>query len=923
MDDRQLREEVSTLGRTLGDVIAALEGREALDLIEDIRAVSKARRGDDVSAEAALAARIESLDEPSIEVLIAAFSIFFDLANLAEDRHRVRVLRERERQRHPQPRAESLADAVQRLRDAGFDAKRMQRLLDSLDIELVFTAHPTEAKRRSIRETIRDLRGHLHELDQPDLLPAERERLHRHVRGDITALWQTDLLRERRPTVIEEVNRALFFATTLWDVVPMLYQDLHDALRRCYPQTTLQLPRFLRFGTWIGGDRDGHPGVTWETTARTMAILRETALQQHLVQCRAVRHSMSVSDSNARISPRLKHNLQEAIERWPDPAALVEPIAPAETCRRWLRIVQWRIERTLAALPFKPLPDGAYAGSRALLDDLQPLIDTLDATPGGDLIGIRLRTWLCQIEVFGFHLNRLDVRQESSWHHSVLDETLRAAGICEDYASLDETARQRVLSDSMPCDREIDESSLTPQARETLGLFRLLADTVRLNGVESLGGHVISMTRAPSDVLAVLWLNQWAAARAQLRSGLPMPIIPLFETIDDLRNAPATLDAMLAHPIYRRHLTSKHSELGTRNSKLPQQIVMIGYSDSTKDGGYITASWALYQAQAAMHEVAQRHTIKLTFFHGRGGSLGRGGGPAARSILSLPLHTVAGSLRMTEQGEVLAERYDDPHVAHRHLEQVTWATMLVTATPGQKVEQTWIEAIDTLSKHSLAAYRALIEQPGFLDYFDRATPIGEIEHLPIGSRPARRGGERILTKLRAIPWVFSWTQNRHMIPAWFGLGSAVDHFTSAQPAALDRLREMYRRWPFFEATINNAELALAKADMGIAHQYTQLMEDEQQREAIWSMIAAEFERSRKAVLAVAGSDEGGELLDGVPWLKRSIAVRNPSVDPLNFIQIDLFRRSRDERRTDAQRERLRRLIRLSIQAIAGGLRTTG
>lgn len=926
MDDRILLDEVASLERMLSRVIDRIEGPAARRLVEEFRTLAHRRRAGDQSAERELRERVVSLSLEQAELLITAFSIYFDLANLAEDRHRVRVLRERERARHPQPRSESIGDAVQRLRDDGLNAQAIQELLDRLDIELVFTAHPTEAKRRSVREKVRDLRDHLAGLDDAALAPRARQRLSDLAFGDLLALWQTDLLRQRRPTVLEEANRSLFFATTLWEVVPNIQEDLSDALRAAYPDARFNVPSFLRFGTWIGGDRDGHPGVTTRVTGECLRLLRQTALRYHAEQCRAVRRSLSLSDARTAAEKDIAQQLAGAFAQWPECAALVEPIDPGESIRRWLRIVQWRLEQTRASTPGQAARSGAYGDVAALRADLKPLERVLARTPGGELIGIRLRRWLWQIDAFGFHLNRLDVRQESSWYHGVLAEIFRAIGASDDYDSLDEAGRQRLLTGAVPFDVAVDESQFSEAARETLALFRMLAETVRTGGAEALGGHVISMTHQPSDVLGVLWLARHAAASAGLPDArLRMPIIPLFETIADLRNAATTLDRLLSDPTYRAHVDATG-----------RQIVMIGYSDSTKDGGYLTASWSLHRAQLELARAAAAHGARLVIFHGRGGALGRGGGPAARSIHSLPAGTVNGALRITEQGEVLAERYDDPNIAGRHLEQLSCAMLLVSAHTRPPPDPAWVELIDALSSEAKRKYRALVDRPGFIAYFEQATPIAEVEHLPIGSRPARRSGARSLTNLRAIPWVFSWTQSRNMLPAWYGLGTAIEHVCGARssgrgeapspaPGAadgmLERLRALYRDWPFFTAFIDNAELALAKADMRIAQLYSELVTEADVRDAAWSDIASEFERSRRAVLSITGSRE---LLERVPWLRRSIEVRNPLVDPLNFIQVELLRRLRAHASsTGDDLAQLRQLARLSIQAISGGLRTTG
>lgn len=919
-DQKRLRDEIRMLGDLLGDILRAQAGQPAFDLVEDVRALAKSRRAGHKDAEAALIKRIRSLNVSQLSNLIHALSVFFDLANLAEDRHRVRVLRQRKRNNdHADAQQESLAAVVAGFKKASLKKEQVEALIQRLHVELVFTAHPTEAKRRSIREKVRDLREHLHELDRRDLLPDEREQLLNRLRADVTGLWQTDFVRFRRPTVLEELDRSLFFAGNLWNVTPQLYRDLRDALHAQYPKQHFALPTLLRFGTWIGGDRDGNPFVTADVTRSALHTLRASALKRHIEQAKRTRRHLSMSKNKVRISKQLTDAIAYAENRWPQLQSIVGNLSELEPYRRWIKIIEWRLARAAEADLITALPAGAYENSGEFVNDLR-LIDTSLRDNGDALIAdVHLDDWICQAEVFGFHLMRLDVRQESTWYHQVLDELLRSAQIHDNYASLDEAGRQRALSDSMPCRSAFNKTKLSEQAREALALFRLLASVSAMSGADALGAHVISMTHAPSDVLAVLWLAQWAAAERGLKDNrLPMPIAPLFETIDDLKRAPQTLRAMLENHAYSAHVDALSGK----------QIVMIGYSDSTKDGGYLSACWNLYDAQIAMHQAVAERGRTIVFFHGRGGSLGRGGGPANRSIRSLPPHTLDGGMRITEQGEVLSERYDDPHVAHRHLEQVLSALLQrgvddVGGRGARAIEKhdALREIMSTLAARSREVYRELVDHPGFIRYFEGATPISQIEQLPIGSRPSRRQGERSLDKLRAIPWVFSWTQSRHMLPAWYGIGTAIEEYLqSGGDKRLQSLRSLYKKQLFFRATINNAALALAKADLGIARLHASMVEDVEAREAIWSRIEAEFERSRRTMLALL---DQRKLLGDVPWLKRSIEVRNPYVDPLNMIQLELFRRLRAMPDDDPRAEEIASLVRLTIQGIAGGLRTTG
>jgi len=739
-------------------------------------------------------------------------------------------------------------------------------------------------------------------MDNADALPLERERITEFIRGDIFALVQTDLTRTRRPTVLEEVKRAMFFVETLWSVVPNLMDDLARATTPAdEPYEPLRTAP-LRFGSWIGGDRDGHPGVTTAVTRMTLDMLRETAFRLHLQACRDVRRSLSLADQHIPEIASIHSAIERATARWPETAPLLDPIADHEQCRRWLRIIQWRIEQTATR---RGDDEAAYDSPEDLIADLDLIRRAMAPLPGGRLIGLRLQKWIDRILVFGLHLVRLDIRQESSWYHDVIAELMDVAGYAADYATMDEAARQRILTTTLENPHDFGEDAdLSDHARETVALYRLLAETIRDSGPESLGVQVISMARATSDVLAVLWLGAWAARDAGLEGNhLPLPIAPLFETVDDLHHAPSTLDTMLSHETYRAHVDATGG-----------QVIMLGYSDSAKDGGPLTSAWQIYRAQVALHDIAQSAGVPLTFFHGRGGSLGRGGGPAARSISALPPRTLHGRLRVTEQGEVLSERYDDPRIAARHLEQVTWATLLASAFPGEPPRDDWSKTLDALSTAARVAYRDLVDADGFIPVFERATPSAVIEDLPIGSRPSRRHGARSLDGLRAIPWVFSWTQSRFLLPGWYGLGSAVQRIIAEGATTMDDLREMYASFDFLRATIDNVELALAKADLDIAQEYLSDLDDA--GEALWTDIVEEFNRTRDAVLEITGQTD---LLSSVVWLRDSIAARNPAVDPLNFIQAELIRRS-DAAEPDPATRHLERIV---VQAIAGGLRTTG
>jgi phosphoenolpyruvate carboxylase len=931
--DEPLRRDVRMLGQELGAVLRDLAEPGVYGLVEEVRAVSLARREGVANAELRLRNRLADLSLDQARDLIRALTCFFDLANLAEDRHRARVLRQRERERYPAPRRESIGDALQQLADLGLSGADAGRLLSRLDVDLVFTAHPTEAKRRTVRATLSRLRDDLARLDRPDLLDRERDRLLHRIRTDLACLWETDSLRPTKPTVLDEVDRSLFVADTLWQVVPDLMASARRASHRVYPETAdhaaLARP-FLRFGSWIGGDRDGNPFVTADITRQTLARLRHAAVARHLDDCRDLLGTLTISSAYHAVSPELDAAIARARDAFPDLAAYLDTTHPAERYRHFLRVIRHRLRTTRDADPFAPLPPAAYPDGQALLDDLRLIADSLSRNDHADLAGQTVQAWIDRAAVFGLHFARLDVREDSAQLHAAIAAAMPALAPDADYAAADEPARQRLLTG--PIDptaaRGIDPAALDDRDRETLALFELIHHVATHAGTDALGIFIVSMTHHPSDVLAVHFLARLAAARltpdhqldldddGRFRGrGSWLPTAPLFETIDDLQRATDTLAALLDQPDYAAAV----QRFGHR------QPVMIGYSDSTKDGGYLAANVELFDAQQRLADLAAQRRVELVIFHGRGGSLGRGGGPAARGILSLPPDSVRGRIRITEQGEVLAERYDDPEIARRHLEQVTFATLLVSGKAGDPAPKAWRDFMLAAATASRHAYRRLITDPAFIEFFAQATPIDTIEDLPIGSRPARRkAAQRWLAGLRAIPYTFAWTQNRALITGYFGMGYGLltaAHGTPDDIGSADWSlgRTMYADWPFFRAVIDNAELALAKADLPITARYAELTEDPAVGQCVLRLIREEHATARAVVLAITQRDE---LLDATPWLARSIQVRNRYVDPLNYLQAELMHRRRHATDPTEQR-RIDHLMRLAVQGVAAGLRTTG
>jgi len=909
---RQLERDQRLLSLQLSHIIQKLDDEALLDLVLELYNHTVARRRGNIEAGDRLEEKIARLDDGQLDGLVRALSCHLDLTNLAEDRHRIRVLRNRERASHPAPVDQTIHDAVESLATSGTSAEQMRALLSQLDVELVFTAHPTEAKRRTLRHALRRLRQDLIDLHHNDLLPRERDALLSRMRSDIGCVWETDTIRPRRPSVLDEVQRSLFLTTSLWNVVPRIYRAMNRALSAAYPDTPFDVPRFLRFGSWIGGDRDGHPYVTTDVTAKTLKLMREAAIKRHLDQCEQVTSVLSISLRLHETPSDIETAVKDARRRWPDVDQKIEKLNPWEIYRHWLTVIRHRLKHAFeAALHDDEQDDAAYRHADELVKDLQMIADHLRATGHDELVDERLDPWIDQARVFGFHTARLDVRQNSTILRQTVEAVLQQLGSNVSFEDMTEQEKQTLLTTPLEHDAvlKLREDELPDEAKETVSLFSMLHRVSHIYGREALGALVISMTHHASDVLCMHWLLRVGAIRAgQGDTPLALPVVPLFETIDDLKGAGRMLDTLLNSPTYREHLDTTGEP----------QICMIGYSDSIKDGGYLSANWQLYRAQSELASVAEHHGVKLTFFHGRGGALGRGGGPAARGILALPPHSVQGGMRITEQGEVLADRYDDQRIAERHLEQVISATMTVTAGVQAEPDPHWCQAMDRAANASLRAYQRLVKDRAFPEYFASATPIRGIEDLPIGSRPSRRSGRQHIDDLRAIPYTFAWVQNRHMITAFYGLGSGLSAVAKRE---VSLLQQMYEQWPFFRAILDTAELAATKADMDLAARYAALTSDPEAGQRVFSLTRQEYDKTVQMLIDITGHES---LLNNIPWLAASIERRNPWVDALNFIQIEIMRRlSKSETASEETSDPLRELHRRCIQGIATGMRTTG
>jgi phosphoenolpyruvate carboxylase len=913
-------------GDILGRVIRAQAGEASFALEERVRALAKEVRASDGSGPLAeLRAIIARATVAEARELLRAFSAYFALVNLAEQLQRGGVLRDRALRDPGAPRAESIAAAVAELARSGVSAASLQRWLDEAEIVPVFTAHPTEARRRTALERLRRITEAVERLHAPDLLPGEADEIARRVEEEVVGLWQSDEARAVRPSVLDEVKNGLYyFEAGLFDVVPRLYRDLERALRESYPGEAWRVPPLLRFGSWMGGDRDGNPFVVPEVTVEAVRLLRAAAIRRHLAGVEDLGGRLSQSTRETRISEELERSLAEDDARDPELAERLARRTPYEPYRRKCSHIRRKLARSLehaerhrpAFTRDEPLPPAAprYHRGEELLADLAVMERSLRANGGAAVAAGRLHDVMREVEVFGLHLARLDIRQHSERHAAAIAEVLARSGVSASYPSLREDERAALLSRALEDPRPLIPPRLPygPETREVVETFRTVAAILDELGPESIETLIVSMTRGPSDVLAALLLAKEAGLYRpgeQSRLG----VAPLFETGDDLAGAASVVRVLLRAPAYREQLRLRGDV----------QEVMLGYSDSNKDAGFVAANWALYRAQKELSEVAADEGVRLRFFHGRGGSIGRGGGPANQAILAQPRGTVGSRIKITEQGEVIADRYGLPNLAHRHLEQVVNAVLRARFVPAADAEPAWERALGQLAALARRHYRALVyERPEFLQYFRAATPINEIGRLKLGSRPAsRKPGERI-EDLRAIPWVFSWMQSRHTLPGWYGLGHALERFVAGpgddgDPLAL--LQAMYDRWPFFRTMLDSAQMILGKADLHIAARYAELVPDRAVAEEIFGLIEAEHRRTTRMIASVARTDD---LLACAPVLRRSIALRNPYVDPMSYIQVELLERLRAAPE-GSDRAALEDAIMLSISGIAAGLKNTG
>jgi phosphoenolpyruvate carboxylase len=954
LKEAPLRRDVRSLGALLGGVLREQAGENLYEAVEALRRIAIARRDADAKGDAAAAAshlqralrRVGALELPNAYQLARAFGFYFELINLAETNHRKRRRLAIQLDPKAHPQRGDLRGTLRRLREAGIGAAEAYDLLRRICISPVFTAHPTEVARRSVMFKRRRISDLLEQLDRIPVPAPQLEALERNLIAEITALWQTDDVRSARPTVRDEMRMALdYYETSLFDTLPVLYSEVAAALAAEYPQEAAaepgassssplaisDLPQLISFGSWIGGDRDGNPFVVADVTRDALAMAHNLLLNHYRRRLQNVFEQLGSSIQQVPVSPEVTAVLGRYLEKLRTAGqTALEQRFPFEHLRLLIACIMMR----LGATPQSGLPLPAdpalcpYTRAADLLSDLMILRASLVQNHGHRLAEMLIDPLLIEVRTYGLHLQTLDIRQHARLHSAavaeILGEASQKSGAPSLVASSPKAGSQTL---HLP-------PALSPQTTEVLNTFRAIAELKRTYAPESIQQYVISGATVATDILDVLWLARLGGVKVEgdPAAGDPgLQPVPLFEYIEDLQNAPAVMRQLWTSEAYKPLLESWNY----------RQEVMLGYSDSNKDGGMIASTWEIYKAHRALHQVARECGVHLRLFHGRGGTVGRGGGPTHRAIFAQPIDSFSGELRLTEQGEVLNWKYSDVVLAERNLELMIAASLDALARPDAIIQHAkpgaeqnpaphltgeilpeWEAALDELSATSCAFYRKhIIDNPDTFTYFEQSTPVAELEHARLGSRPSKRSKKKSMDDLRAIPWVFGWMQSRQLVPAYFGVGHALDRFIKENPGGLTLLQTMARDFPLFLDMVRNVEMALAKADFGIARLYASLVEDEALRDRVFATLEAEFNLTHRMLLAITQQQT---LLENNPVLERSIRLRNPYVDPMSLIQVELIRRKREATKAGLPEDpELNRAISATINGISAGLRNTG
>ena len=895
LHNRGVRQDVRELGALLGDVLKEQTSAESFETVEELRQTAIAYREGDIDSREELRSTFEQLS-PSEEGDVArAFATYFELINLAEERERVRAVRKGSQEGTLD---DSLEDTVEALSAAGADTETVRQVLDDVLIEPTFTAHPTEARRGTVKAKLRSIAGHLETLDSQRLTDREAEDVWQDIDAEVTSLWQTRQVRQRPPEPQDEArNVQWYLENTLFDVVGEVYSEFEEIVTDEYPD--IDLPKLFEFRSWAGSDRDGNPYVTVDVTDETLRTQRNIVLERYRTKLKRLSAVLSQDGDRYPTTGAFQASLEADLEQFPAITEEAEERYPDEPYRQKLRLMRERLNRVGDVRP------GGYENDDQLLEDLETIDASLRAYGGGDIAEAFVEPLLRQVSTFGFSLASLDLRDHRIQHTKAIDEVLAEEGI--EYRELDEEGRVELLTDAILQDEPIidpeNPGDVSEVAEKVMTRFAKLGDWQEEFGVEAIDTYCISMTEEPSHVLEVLFLADQVGA-VSLPDHAGLDIVPLLETESALNGADRIMGTLFENEAYKQALKARNNT----------QEIMLGYSDSNKENGFLAANWDLYKNQKRLAEITNDYDVTMRLFHGRGGSISRGGGPMNKALLALPNETVTGQVKFTEQGEAIAEKYGSERIAERNLEQMLDAQIRARHNaleePVEEVPEEWADAMDTMATAARAAYRDLLETDGFVSYFEQATPITVIEDLNLGSRPASRSEDRSVEDLRAIPWVFSWTQSRCILPGWFSLAAGVEAYLE-EGGEMETLQEMYDEWAFFRTTFDRAALSLTRTDLEIADEYAALA-DADLREEFQPRLEGEYEAAVDYAAEITDRDD----LLRRDWLDESLERRNPYVDPLNLLQTHLLSQTH---LTEAEE----RTLRLTVNGIAAGMKNTG
>ncbi|AEM56880.1 phosphoenolpyruvate carboxylase [Haloarcula hispanica N601] len=893
---REINQDVRELGALLGEVLEAQTSTEAFETVETIRTSCIDYRRGDAETRDEVHRALNRLNPETQDIVARAFTTYFELINLAEERERVREIREGSEEG---VLADSVEEAVRDLAERGADPEEFEQVLEDVLIQPTFTAHPTEARRKTVKAKLRSVARDIERLDERRLTEREQKRIERNLDAEVTSLWQTPQVRDRRPEVTDEaLNVQWYLENVLFDVIDEVYDELEHTLEDVYDED-IDIDTLYEFRSWAGSDRDGNPFVTTEVTEETLERQRDTVLPLYRNKLKELSGVLSQDASNIATDALFNERLDRHKSRLPGIATEAEERYPDEPYRQKLRLMRESVIRV------SDVRQGGYESDEELLTDLRVIADSLRENDAEVIAEAHVDPLIRKVETFGFNLASLDLRDHRKMHTDAIAESVEREGI--DYAGMDEDERVEFLTEAIIQDNPVidmeDTEGLSEDATRVLDRFRAAADWQNEFGIDAIDTYAISWCEEPSHALEVLFLADQVDI-VDLPGYCGFDVVPLLESEYALSGARRIMGTLFENEAYSQALEARDNI----------QEIMLGYSDSNKENGFLAANWSLYNNQKRLADITDDYDVEMRLFHGRGGSISRGGGPMNDAMLALPNETVTGQIKFTEQGEAIAEKYANHDIAERNLEQMLNAQIRARKNaieePVEEIPDEWEEAMETASDAARNEYQDLLETDGFVEFFEQATPITVIENLNMGSRPASRSEDRSVEDLRAIPWVFSWTQARCIIPGWYSIATGLDAYLE-NGGDMETLQEMYENWPFFRTKLDNASLALARTDLEIAEEYADLA-DPELRERIYPRIVEEYEDTVEKVLEITGQDG----LLSREWLQENLERRNPYVDPLNLLQVRLLKQSH---RTDTER----RTLRLTVQGIAAGMKNTG